>query len=491
MKKPIKTDLKRSFLCLGGAARAAWVLAALTAGFGLVLTDRAAAQTFTTLYSFSALSSGTNSDGANPHADLVLSGNTLCGTTANGGAWGSGTVFKLTTDGTVFTNLYSFTGGGDGANPEAGLILSGNALYGTTMNGGSDVSGTVFQLNTDGSGFTNLHSFTYGDGAYPQADLALAGGTLFGSAFQGGGGGDGTLFSISTNGTGFAAFYTFSAFSDNGWNTDGANPKGALVLSANYTVYGTASAGGGLGQGTLFALGLGSPSWWNGLGWWEAFDFLGIGEFPQAGLVLSGDNLYGTSSGPPYGTPGGTVFAMNGIGTIPTPLHDFTGGSDGGDPQAGLLLSGITLYGTTAQGGSSGNGTLFKIGTDGTRFTNLYSFSSVSGPDGTNSDGSHPQAALILSRNTLYGTTLQGGSSGNGTVFSLSLPQPPQLSIVLWGTNVILTWPTNGTGFTLQSATNLLPLAWSAVSPAPVVVNGQYAVTNPISGTQMFYELTQ
>jgi uncharacterized repeat protein (TIGR03803 family) len=109
--------------------------------------------------------------------------------------------------------------------------------------------------------------------------------------------------------------------------------------------------------------------------------------------------------------------------------------------------------------------------------------------------GSFPAGGLVLSGNTLYGTTSEGGSLDTGTIFSLSLPAsllpPPQLAITIAGTNVILTWPTNAAGFTLQSTTNLSPAAWSAVSPAPVVINGQNTVTNPVSGTHRFYQLIQ
>ena len=107
---------------------------------------------FTNLHNFTARSIGppyvgTNSEGASPSGGLLLSGNTLYRTTANGGSGGVGTVFALNTDGTGFTNLHSFAAGGydrsgdftnsDGAFPEAGLILSGNTLYGTTTHGGS------------------------------------------------------------------------------------------------------------------------------------------------------------------------------------------------------------------------------------------------------------------------------------------------------------------------------------------------------------------
>src|SRR5437762_12855732 len=103
-----------------------------------------------------------------------------------------------------------------------------------------------------------------------------------------------------------------------------------------------------------------------------------------------------------------------------TTLHSFTAinpntyaNSDGANPVAGLILSGNTLYGTTVYGGSSGNGTVFNVNTDGTAFTALYSFTATSGfPDFINSDGTYPFAGLVLSGNTLFGTARYGGSSG-------------------------------------------------------------------------------
>src|ERR1019366_761220 len=97
------------------------------------------------------------SDGAQPYAGLILSGNTLCGTALIGGSSGNGTVFAVNTDGTAFTILHSFTGGSDGGGPFTGLASSGNTLYGTTGSGGSSDNGTVFAVNIDGSGFTNLY----------------------------------------------------------------------------------------------------------------------------------------------------------------------------------------------------------------------------------------------------------------------------------------------------------------------------------------------
>ncbi|MDQ6631903.1 MAG: hypothetical protein M3Y82_09120, partial [Verrucomicrobiota bacterium] len=147
-------------------------------------------------------------------------------------------------------------------------------------------------------------------------------------------------------------------------------------------------------------------------------------------------------------------------------------------------------------GGSSGNGTIFAINTSGTGFTNLHSFTALSPLSlGVNGDGATSQAGLILSGNTLYGTAAYGGSFGNGTLFSLSFL--PQLTIVLSETNIVLRWPTNVAGFSylgfaLQSTTNLVsPVIWSTVFPPPTVINGQNVVTNALSGTQKFYRLIQ
>jgi uncharacterized repeat protein (TIGR03803 family) len=181
-------------------------------------------------------------------------------------------------------------------------------------------------------------------------------------------------------------------------------------------------------------------------------------------------------------------------------LHSFTLGSgsppyansDGWAPHAGLILSGNILYGTASGGGSSGNGTVFSVNTDGTGFTNLHIFSGIWG--GSNFDGALPHGGLILSGNTLYGTANVGGTSGNGAIFSISFT--PQLTINPSGANIILSWPMNYggldyTGYALQSTTDLASPIWTTNLPAPVVVNGQNTVTNPISGTQQFFRLSQ
>jgi uncharacterized repeat protein (TIGR03803 family) len=138
------------------------------------------------------------------------------------------------------------------------LILAGDTLYGTTYGGGANGNGTAFAINTDGTGFATLHNFgglvqnTNADGANLFAGLILSGGTLYGAAYGGGASGNGTVFAINTNGTGFTLLHSFGALI-NDTNSDGANPFGGLTISGN-ALYGTTYTGGSDGNGTLFSL---------------------------------------------------------------------------------------------------------------------------------------------------------------------------------------------------------------------------------------------
>ncbi len=151
-------------------------------------------QTYTNLYAFStygfdsATGAGTNSDGYELYGGLVLSSNVLYGAAYNGGTNGNGTIYAVNTDGTGFKVLHTFglpyvTYGGinsEGAFPHDTLALGDNVLYGTTSEGGSNGYGTVFRLNTDGTGFQSLHSFSVGsDGINPNAGLLLSGNNRF------------------------------------------------------------------------------------------------------------------------------------------------------------------------------------------------------------------------------------------------------------------------------------------------------------------------
>ena len=407
-----------------------------TVSFTVEVTD-ALSITATETFTFSVIlnilhSFAGGSDGAYPQAALISSGNTLYGTTEGGGSSGDGTIFKVNTDGTGYTNLYSFaattlvTGyigftpysyyaNSDGANPVAGLVLSGNTLYGTAKNGGSLGSGTVFAINTDGTDFTNLHNFTDSDGDSPRAAMIISGNKLYGTAYFGGGGSlYGTVFAINTDGSGFTNLYNFTG------GSDGAYPWAGLVLSGN-TLYGTTWDGGSFGNGTVFAIGTDGTDFTN-LYTFTATDGGNStnddGSNPQGGLALLGNTLYGTAY---FGGAGGwgTVFAVCTNGTGFTNLHTFSY-NDGSHP-TGITLSGDTLYGTTQQGGA---GTIFAINTDGSGFTNLYFFTG-------GNDGEYPFADVILSDGALYGTAEGGGTNNAGTVFGLSLGPISALPFIL------------------------------------------------------------
>jgi uncharacterized repeat protein (TIGR03803 family) len=200
---------------------------------------RAQSNIFNVLYGFSPRQDFDNSDGVNPVGPLNFSSNRLFGTTSFGGVAGAGTLFSVNIDSSGFTNLHIFSGGGDGNQPTASIFSDGK-LYGTTEFGGARSNGTIFSLNTDGSGFINLYSFTAttnsffatnSDGASPLGGLAISGGVLYGTAQDGGAWGYGTIFRINTDGSEFTNLYTFSALNDETQtNSDGAEPWAGLVI---------------------------------------------------------------------------------------------------------------------------------------------------------------------------------------------------------------------------------------------------------------------
>lgn len=375
---------------------------------------RTQAQMFTVLYKFSG-----GTDGIQPFAGLVMDkdGN-LYGTTASGGVHGLGTVFNLDTTGTE-TVLHSF-GGVDGAVPLAGLAMDkdGN-LYGTTAFGGSSFVGSpnsgfgsVFKVDTS-SNETVLHSFTnLPDGAEPVAGLVMdKEGNLYGTTVVGGSGG--TVFEVDKNGT-ETVLHSFPG-------VDGNGPEASLTIDKEGNVYGTTVAGGAFTMGTVFKLNIAGTKT-------ILHSFSGAdGAFPRAGLVRDkSGNLYGTTS--EGGSSAlcffgcGVIFKVDGDGRE-TVLHSFSG-ADGWDPEAVLVIDKDgNLYGTTAFGGASfvvnlfnGYGTVFKLDTSGNE-TVLHSFSGE--------DGESPLAGLIMDKaGNLYGTAAFGGSSFHGTVFKLN-PQLP------------------------------------------------------------------
>ncbi len=375
----------------------------------------ALAQTETVLYSFVNVPDG----GIPYYVTPVLDkhGN-LYGTTMRGGAYGYGTVFEVTSTGTE-TILHSFNNDGtDGIYPYAGVFLGkkGN-LYGITTGGGAYGYGMVFELTPSGKEAI-LHSFEWNgiDGFGPFAGLVMdKKGNLYGTTSSGGAHGDGTVFELTPSGT-ETILYSFE-----GNGTDGYNPESTLLLDAEGNLYGTTGNGGPYGYGTVFKL---TPSGTETI--LHSFGESGDGYYPSASLIFDKKgNLYGTTgTGGAYGY--GTVFELAPSGTE-TILHSFNAnGTDGTNPEAGLVLGKKgALYGTTVSGGAlcspSGCGTVFELALS-EKESILHSF-------GATGDGYYPYGGLVLDKEgNLYGTTYAGGYNagecayfgGCGTVFKVT-----------------------------------------------------------------------
>lgn len=313
--------------------------------------------------------------------------------------------------------LYGFNGGSDGAHPQGGVALDpqGN-IFGTTLNGGSAGSGTVFELPARGAE-TVLHAFTGSpDGSGPISPLTTdADSNFYGTADSGGAqGGNGVLFRMAPDGA-VAALHTFPG------SDGGANPAGAIVRDASGNLFGTTQyqGDGNCQCGVVYEL-----------SFQGVFSILhtftggsGDGAFPAfSGLTADGaGNLYGTTAG-----GGDTADCNGGCGTVfrLTPagvyskLYAFRNGSDGANPVAGVTVDANgTLYGTTFGGGSGLWGTVFKLAAaknGSVKESILYNFSG-------GNDGGNPYAAPILdSKGNLYGTTLNRGAGGQGLVYKLS-----------------------------------------------------------------------
>jgi len=246
--------------------------------------------TLTLLHSFIGI------DGQGPYfGDLIFdaAGN-IYGTTSGGGAFGQGTVFKLSRSGNSWTHtvLYNFTGGNDGASPENGVALdSAGNLYGTATYGAFEAYGTVYMLSPSGVE-TTLHQFSGGfDGGNPMGSVAVDNqGNLYGTTHVGGTGGAGTVWQLTPSGLTFTTLYTFSGYE---------GPFDTPTLDAAGNVYGTSSFTPGDGAGEVFKL---TPS---GGGWsYTSYAFGGNnGYVPIGGVTLDASgNLYGTTAaGGAYG----------------------------------------------------------------------------------------------------------------------------------------------------------------------------------------------
>lgn len=335
----------------------------------------------------------------------------------------------------TYSVIHNFTGAQDGGMPMAGLTLdpAGNLLGTTNFGGntggncGSSGCGLVYKLANKNSSWilTPLYSFQGGnDGANPRvANVIIAGdGTLYSTTFYGGGpcslvsNGCGIVFRLQPQSSACATVICpwNETILHNFDGSDGAGPVGALYLDQLGNVDGVTTTGGFRNGGSVFQLNASG-------GWMETIIFHPYG-YPGSSVTPDhAGNLYGTTfigmSSP------GTVYQLtpSGQNWIGTDIYDFTGGSDGGYPQAGVIFDAAgNLYGATGSGGSGGGGTAFELSPSngGWTYQLLYSFSGphsgrlVVGPVGN---------LLMDNSGNLYGTTIADGAHGYGAVFKLTL----------------------------------------------------------------------
>ncbi len=284
-----------------------------------------------------------------PQAELMYYGGKLYNTQVTGGNWGYGGVFSVNLDGSAFQDVYDFTGDINGANPAGSLLVSGSTIYGTSDGSNTAYCGSIYKVGTDGTGFSNLHSFPCSssvDGYYPYSGLVLTGGYLYGTTSSGGPNGHGVLFRIQTNGSGYTLIHSFSGAQ--------GTPTANLTLSADsQTFYGICGSGGTNSVGLIYSIGIG------GTGFTSLHNFSGSdGWYPGGSLLISGSTLYGTATA--GGSTGrGSLFSVATDGTNFTKLHDFIG-SDGANPISSLQISGSILYGVTDAGGANSYGTVYQ-----------------------------------------------------------------------------------------------------------------------------------
>ena len=362
------------------------------------LVCRAQYTNFTLLVPFT----GNDEKGSYP-AGGVIEGmdGVLYGAVNSDGLNGAGIVYKVNKNGTGFTVLHAFPDGlNDGAFPMSGPIQSTNGLlYGTTSAGGAAGVGTIYRLDSNGANYTNLHHFgvspDVGDG--PIASLLEASdGKLYGTTANGNRGGNPAsfgVFRINLDGSGYS-FLTNIV--NDCW--------GALIEGRDGTLYNSS-------YGDIFAVQK------DGTGYvrFHLFDNTATnGSACFSGLIQGTDGaLYGTTSLGGFADEG-AVFTINTNGTGFTLLRSFTGGADGGFPDAGLIQDSTgLLYGTT----SSGYGSVFRINTNGSGFSSVYQF------DLLVDKSISPQALLTkASDGALYSTTYsgEGNTCPKGSVFRLS-----------------------------------------------------------------------
>ncbi len=397
----------------------------------MVLTPTAArAQTETVLHSFSACKTCAYGGGH----ELLLKGTHLYGV-ADGANDSEVYSLNIPAGGqTTFKKVYAFPGGvGGNFGPTSPLISDAHGnLYGAMKDGGAYDDGGIFELTPPAQGQTTwtetlIYSFdalsdqsgTIENGLAMDSQGAIYGATQYG---PGGGAICGGIFKLTPAGGGVWTKTWPHVFSNSG--SDGCLPRGNLLLDSTGTIYGATQSGGTYFEGTAYTL-VPPPSGQTAWTFTTIHQFTGgsDGAEPNGGLIGGAGNLWGTTTAGGTGTECinteygcGTVFQLAGPAYTLTTWHDFGIGSDGFNPRAGLYQDASgTLWGTTQQGGAAGLGTIYKLAPGTYDYSLVYAFQGIFAGDGAN-----PGCALTEdSTGALYGTTPAGSGEGGGVIFKL------------------------------------------------------------------------
>jgi uncharacterized repeat protein (TIGR03803 family) len=358
----------------------------------------------------------------------------LYGTTAGGGLYGGGTVYRIAKGENSVTTIASFFGGfEEGSGPFGGVRFDADGnLWGTTYTHGATGSGTVYKIDKGSSTINTIASFDGGLGGIgPYAGVTFdTDGNLWGTTQVGGGGGGGTVYMIAK---GSNTITTIASFNPSDGSDIGSTPFAGVTFDADGNLWGTTTFGGLHNGGTVYMIAKGS----NTITTIASFNG-DNGAIPYAGVTFDANgNLFGTTwvggsdnLGTVYKIPKGS----NAITTIAS-FND--NGFNGARPLGGVTLDAYgNLYGTTTQGGgpNGGLGTLFKIEKDSNIINNIGIFNGID-------TGYEPWAGVTFDTDgTLYGTTLGGGFGGQGTVFKYStvatVPEPSMCVLFTVGLGV-------------------------------------------------------
>jgi uncharacterized repeat protein (TIGR03803 family) len=371
----------------------------------LSLAGVSPAQAVHVLYSFNGAL------GANPSEIALTQGRDgeLYGTVTSGGVYGQGSIFKITTAGTI-TELHSFEGT-DGTFAWAGLTLGADGnFYSTTGEGGTGSWGVLFKMTPEGT-VTVLHNFTQNgtDGVFPLSPPILASdGNFYGTTSYGGINGAGTVYKLTPAGV-YTIIYNLDS-------VDGYSAQSSPTLGANGNLYIATLLGGSNQCGALLEISTGGV-----LSNAYSFECGATGGYPQGSLLKGADgNFYGTAdNGGAYSQ--GVLFKL-------TPNFDYSvlysfgaTTTDGAEPNGGLIqATNGNLYGVDYYGGSFNDGTIYDYSSAGESST-LYSWNRENDAEGQ---------FIQHTNGMLYGVTYAGGTKNRGSIYSLNLGLGPFVALV-------------------------------------------------------------